>query len=74
MENLNPLPFLENVRTITVRGSAAAVAPTGQAGLVIETKEGETIAFLVPLSAIQSLRKSLDEIEQFLTRPQGKGH
>jgi hypothetical protein len=66
--------FLEDVRTITVRRCNPAMSQTGKGCLVIETKEAETIAFVVPLSAIPGFRAALDAIEQLATRPKDKRH
>jgi hypothetical protein len=71
---VKPPPAPKNATTVTILGCGPGFDEIGQPGLVIETKEAGTIAFLVPLLAIPSLRKALDDIEQILTRPKAKRH
>jgi hypothetical protein len=72
METLKPIT---NARPVTVLGSRSAMTAKGQAGLALKIEELGTIVFPMNLRAVEGLRTSLNEIEQYLNQSgPGKAH
>jgi hypothetical protein len=63
---MQTLPIILNAKTVNVLKSRAAISATGRAGLEFHTKEAGTMLFPINLAAIQALRTSLTEIEEYL--------